>query len=192
MPGLMATPVPSKKDRVESESDSESESDLLERLFGRKEGINKQPTLIDSVILPPSDDEDEQIEKLESDDLMVEKIEKPKKVWQDDDDDESEMMIARSKFSQFSSGWSNLKPVVSDEDAFAGKIFSKDSKSLPEKELDFEECGMLGLRGGGAVTSFQFHPQAPAAMVAQADAVTMYQVNRFRGFFQMFQYKLIA
>ena len=105
-------------------------------------------------------------------------MKKPECVWEDESDNLSQQTLARKKFSELSGGWLNIKHVKTDEDPFAGKIFKTDNRILPEKEIDLEECGVIGIRGGGPVTGFQFHPAAPAAMVTQADTLTMFQVKK--------------
>ena len=163
---------PSKRDRMETgaDSDSESEADLLERLFGRREEIEKQPTLIADPVQIDSEPETDQTD-------VEPTISKPECVWEDEADNTSQQEIARQKFSDLSGGWMNIKPVATEEDQFGGAIFKQNNRVLPEKEIDFEECGVIGIRGGGAVSAFQFHPNAPAAMVTQADTLTMFQVE---------------
>ena len=171
-PGVILNKVPAKRERKESESsESESESDLLSRIFGKPEKLSEQATLKDI---------DEPLVNLDDTNNAEEPDEKPKKsefVWQDDDDDTNKQQSAREKFAELSGGWLKLKKVEADEDPFGGKIFQDDTRILPEKEIDIEECGTIGIRGGGKIGAFQFHPAAPAAMVTQQDMLTMFQVS---------------
>ena len=171
-PGVILNKVPAKRERKESESsESESESDLLSRIFGKPEKLSEQATLKDI---------DKPLVNLDDTNNSEELDEKPKKsefVWQDDDDDTNKQQSAREKFAELSGGWLKLKKVEAEEDPFGGKIFQDDTRILPEKEIDIEECGTIGIRGGGKIGAFEFHPAAPAAMVAQQDMLTMFQVR---------------
>ena len=178
-PGVILNKVPAKRERKESESsESESEGDLLSRLFGKSEKLSDQATLKND----PLTNLDEPLISIESTETSdeVEETKKSEFVWHDDDDDQNKQLSARQKFAELSGGWLKLKKVESEEDPFGGKIFKDDTKVLPEKEIDIEECGTIGVRGGGKVAAFQFHPAAPAAMVAQQDMLTMFQVSYLR------------
>ena len=104
-------------------------------------------------------DIDEPLVNLDDTNNAEEPDEKPKKsdfVWQDDDDDTNKQQSAREKFAELSGGWLKLKKVEADEDPFGGKIFQDDTRILPEKEIDIEECGTIGIRGGGKIGAYQF------------------------------------
>ena len=158
---------------MQSIQDSESEGDLLERLFGRKEALSKQTTLKDEESV-----EEENVTVSEPMDATSKK--RDECVWHDDDDNQSAQSVAHQKFAEMSGGWLKVKASNPEEEHFGGKIFKRNNSVLPDKEIDLEECGTIGIRGAGNVSSFQFHPAAATAMVAQADILTMFQVENIK------------
>jgi len=167
---VLQSNLPAKREKPEDSSDSESEGDLLGRLFGGKEVLSTQTTLKDG-------------ESLEEENVTVtEQMEATSKkrdecVWHDDDDNKTAQSIAHQKFAEMSGGWLKVKATDPEEEHFGGKIFKRNNSVLPDKEIDLEECGTIGIRGAGNVSAFQFHPAAATAMVTQADILTMFQID---------------
>ena len=63
-----------------------------------------------------------------------------------------------------------------DEDTFAGKVLVDDDEALPEKTVDIEACGQLGIKNR-TIMDLSFHHAAPVAALAQCDMVQLYQGN---------------
>jgi len=171
--------VPVKKDveQVANDSDSESESELMERLFGKK--MKQTAASVAATEILDSGDE-EQTQK-ETQELTPQTVEDEDEgcVWKDEDDDEERRKAAELKFAEFSGAWLNVKPVAEEEENFGGKIFSKRRGVLPQGEIDLEEVGTLVIGGlaGLPISGFDFHPHAPAAMLTQADTLAMFKID---------------
>ena len=82
----------------------------------------------------------------------------------------------QTRFAELSSGWLKIKKVDQDEDTFAGKVLVNDREALPEKTVDIESCGQLGIKNR-TIMDLSFHHAAPVAALAQCDMVQLYQGN---------------
>ncbi|CAG5095317.1 Oidioi.mRNA.OKI2018_I69.XSR.g14131.t2.cds [Oikopleura dioica] len=163
-----------------SDSDSESEESLMERLFGKKMKQSVVSTASSEVIDSDNEETSETPVKTvqEQTPPTVDEDEEDC-VWHDEDDDVERKKVAEMKFAEFSGAWLNVKPVAEDEENFSGKIFSKRRGVLPQGEIDIEEVGTLviGGLGGLPISGFDFHPHAPAAMLTQADTLAMFKID---------------
>jgi len=156
---------------AQSDSDSEDEADLLERLFGGNKPVGP---------VQEESNQDVEEEKEEVDEKPIIEIDDRKDekdcVWHDEDDDQDAQKSVQTRFAELSSGWLKIKKIDQDEDTFAGKVLVNDNEALPEKTVDIEACGQLGIKNR-TIMDLSFHHAAPVAALAQCDMVQLYQVD---------------